>query len=403
MADKAQHWWARSDLDYRDGSLHLGSQDLAELAGHHGTPSFVYSAARIVDKLHQLTAALNRAGVPHRIFYAMKANRFGPLINHIKQHTTCGIDVCSPRELLTAREHGFAETDITYTGTSISRADWDIIAAHQDIIFNCDSISAIRQLGQRCSGREIDLRINPQLTASALDNVSYAGEKASKFGIYPDRFDEALTTAAEYGMTVTTLHFHAGSGYLNAQLPELETILDRVSAYLAHTPNIRQVDIGGGLGVPLRAGEAPLDLDQWAGILARFASQHDVEIQVEPGDFLVKDAGALLLEVCYVEEKGGTLFVGVNGGFNLSNLHAFYGYPNIVVPLREPADDSRQTVSVAGNINEGIDLLAEDIALPTLTEGDLLAFLNLGGYSAASSSDHCMRGSFSEHLINADG
>ena len=101
-----------------------------------------------------------------------------------------------------------------------------------------------------------------------------------------------------------------------------------------------------------------------------------------------------------MEEKGGTLFVGVNGGFNLSNLRAYYDYPFVVVPLREPATGCTHTrVSIAGNINEGIDLLAEDIELPPLAEGDLLAFLNVGGYSASSSSDHCMRGTFSEHLV----
>jgi diaminopimelate decarboxylase len=99
-----------------------------------------------------------------------------------------------------------------------------------------------------------------------------------------------------------------------------------------------------------------------------------------------------------VEEKGGTLFVGVDAGFNLSNLHAYYQYPYIVAPLLE-SETPRRQVTIAGNINEGIDTLAEGIELPLPREGDLLAIMNLGGYSASSASNHCMRGDYQEILV----
>jgi diaminopimelate decarboxylase len=100
-----------------------------------------------------------------------------------------------------------------------------------------------------------------------------------------------------------------------------------------------------------------------------------------------------------VEEKGGTKFVGVNGGFNLQNLAVYYKTPFIPAPLRWEGTAPMEKVTIAGNINEAIDLLAEDAWLPPLAEGDYLALLNVGGYGAASSSNHCMRGSYSEYLL----
>lgn len=124
-----------------------------------------------------------------------------------------------------------------------------------------------------------------------------------------------------------------------------------------------------------------------------------MEIHLEPGDYLVKDAGVLLLQVNTVEEKGGKRFVGVNGGFNIQNLAAYYQTPFIVAPLKWKPDAPKEKITLAGNINEAIDILAEDVELPAVSEGDYLALLNTGGYGSASSSNHCMRGRFSEYLI----
>ncbi len=394
-------WWQREDLRYQGGELTLAGQPLTQIARQAGTPTFAYGAGRVLHKLAELQASLDARDLPHQVFYALKANRHPGLLAALRSVGRCGIDVCSPRELLLALDAGFTEAEITYTGTAISTADWEVICRHPGCYLNCDSLSSIRQLGERSPGREIGLRINPQLTASHLETISYAGEKASKFGIYPDRFAEALALAAHYDMPVTTLHFHAGSGYLDGELEDLGEILTRLGDFIDQAGSIRHIDIGGGLGVPLREGDAPLNLERWAQMLADFLLPRGLSLQLEPGDYLVKDAGLLLLEVCAVEEKGGTEFVFVNGGFNLSNLYAYYGYPNVVVPLVEPGEDALRRVSVAGNINEAIDLLAEDILLPPVAEGDVLACLNVGGYSASSSSDHCMRGEYREVLIPA--
>ncbi len=142
-----------------------------------------------------------------------------------------------------------------------------------------------------------------------------------------------------------------------------------------------------------------LDIDQWANIISKHAKKRNLEIILEPGDYLVKDCGALILQVNTVEEKGGTRFIGVDGGFNIQNLAAYYDTPFIIAPLCKNPTAPREQVTIAGNINEAIDILAQDILLPPIHEGDFLGFLNVGGYGAAASSNHCMRGTFSEYFL----
>jgi diaminopimelate decarboxylase len=392
-------WWEREDLCYREGRLHFGGRELTSIVTGAGTPTFVYRAARVRDNLLRLRAALKEQGVEHDAFYAIKANRFAPLVTYLKLLGQCGIDACSPAELRYARQLGFEETEISYTGTSVSESDLDCLQHHPAVHINCDSLSTIRRLGERCPGRRIGIRVNPQLGAGYNDKLRYAGQKATKFGIYRDRFEEAIATASAAGMAVETLHFHVGSGYLGDALEVLDQVLERVGLLLDAHPEIRRLNIGGGLGLRLCEADVAIDLERWAAIVARHVTRRGLRVQVEPGDYLVKDAGVLLVRVNTVEEKGGTNFVGVDAGFNIQNLAAYYQTPFIVAPLRRVAGAALERVTIAGNINEAMDLLAEDVELPPLVEGDLLALMNVGGYGAASSSNHCMRGEFREHLL----
>jgi diaminopimelate decarboxylase len=165
-------------------------------------------------------------------------------------------------------------------------------------------------------------------------------------------------------------------------------------------PEIRTLNVGGGLGLRLTELDAAIDVGRWAETVARHAVRRGLKVQVEPGDYLVKDAGVLLVRVNTVEDKAGTRFVGVDAGLGIQNLPVYYQTPLIVTPLERRAGAPLERVTVAGNINEAIDLLAEDIELPAVAEGDLLALLNAGGYGSSAASNHCMRGEFRELLLN---
>lgn len=402
----APEWWARDDLRRgADGSLILAGRDVAALAAEQGRPLFVYSGARVLANVARLRGALAASGCAHRLYYAMKCNRFPPLLRLLAETGGIGIDICSPDEMDLALACGFAARDISFTGTGVAPRDLDRLLAQPDLHINCDSLAQIRMIGERTPGRTIGIRVNPGLGVGYGDSarLTYAGARTTKFGIYREQWAEALDLAARHGLSISTIHFHVGCGYLTRQLDAWEAAVGGAATFLADLPYASTVNLGGGLGLPHRAGEAPLDLDRWSAIVARHfgAGRSDdrrLTVAVEPGDYLVKDAGLLLLSVVSVERKRDTLFVAVDGGFNLHPEPAHYDLPCEPVACTPRAGDW-QAVTVAGNINEALDLWAEDHRMPPLAEGDHIALLNAGGYGSAMSSNHCMRGDFGELLI----
>jgi diaminopimelate decarboxylase len=400
-------WWQREDLRYIENSLFLGQQNLHSLAYSAGSPCYVYNTNRVKQNILKIHSALESVSLPHRIFYALKANRNPLLVSYIRGLGLSGIDCCSPPELLLARQAGFLEEEITYTGTSVSNDDLAIIARHPGIFLNCDSLSQIRRLGTIAPGREIGIRVNPNIGLSYGDNskLQYSGHKTTKFGIYKDSFLEALQLAAHYNLKVTGIHCHSGWGFLNKQLPVFEMLLNELCWYVDQLEVPKYINLGGGLGVPIVKDDSPLDLATWAKLIAKYFAPRSLEVFVEPGDYIVKDAGVLLLQVTTIERKQDKNFIYVNGGFNINLEPAFYDLPLEVVPVvireRSPIDSDLDwlKVTIAGNINEVIDIFAEDIYLPPVQEDDYLAFLNAGGYGSSMSSNHCMRGNFMEYLL----
>jgi diaminopimelate decarboxylase len=264
------------------------------------------------------------------------------------------------------------------------------------IHINLDAISQIERLGRRDPGRPIGLRINPAAGAGYHAGLAYSGERPTKFGIYEDRIPEALAAAARHGLTIDTIHFHAGSGWLGADgLAAFEAALARVatiaSRLIGDGHPIGEVNVGGGLGVPARPTEMPVDLDAYAGVLARYLGRLGVAVGSEPGDYIAKDAAILLGEVVTVEERGGTRFVGLDLGWNVNCSYFIYRYLQEIVVCRAADAPRTETVTVAGHINEAGDLFAEDYPLQPVVEGDIVALLNAGGYHEAMSSTHCLR------------
>ena len=237
----------------------------------------------------------------------------------------------------------------------------------------------------------MDCRINPQIGTGYSAQLTYAGEKPTKFGIYADRFDEALALARECKLDVQGLHFHIGSGWLRSGLETFLEAVQRGAELARRVPGLRYFNVGGGLGIPLQASDQAVDLDAYAQGIARHFGPLGVSVFTEPGDYAVKDSAILLVEVVTVEDKGGTRFVGVNCGFNAFNLPAVYHYHQEIVLCRAADAPPTMTCTVAGHINEAGDLFAEERRLPEIREGDVLAFISAGGYGAAMASYHCAR------------
>lgn len=396
-------WWQRADLCYHQHHLNFAGHNVADLARQFGTPSFIYSAKRVKENIERIKNALLTVGgqQQHRLFYAMKANRFAPLLTFLKQSGLCGIDACSPAEVEHALGCGFSPADISFTATSLSQDDFDLLARYDHLLFNADSLHAISQWGKRRPGSEIGIRINPAVGVSRASNqlLQYAGPVTTKFGIYQEQFAEALKVAASFGLTIRRIHFHTGCGYLTEQLPQWEAVVEKCLWFVDQVPTVQQVNIGGGLGVPHVASDQPIDLVKWAAIIKRSFTDRNLVVNVEPGDYLVKDAGLLLLGITYLEKKQQTHFLGVNGGFNLAPEPAYYNLPFQPVPLLYDETDPLTPFQVVGHINEALDVWSDNIFLPDMTEQKHLALINAGAYSSSMASNHCMRGFFKEYLL----
>ncbi len=396
----APTWWRRPGLESRDGRLVIAGQDAEALARQHGTPLFLYDRARFAENARRLQAALTRAGIPFRVRFALKANPAPEVLEVLRglgpagTPESVGIDACSPGEVVRALECGWRPDEISFTGTNVSERDLDVLLEH-GIHLNLDGLSQLRRYGRRAPGTAIGLRIDPGTGAGYNANLEYSGIRPTKFGIGLDRLDEAVDVVRELDLRVDTLHFHAGSGWLAGGLDAFEGALVRaveaLERLLAAGCPIREVNVGGGLGVPARDDERGIDLDAYAAILARHLARFEVVVTCEPGDYLSKDAAILLGEVVTIERRGGTTFVGLDLGWNVNCSYFIYGFAQEIVPVTAVDAARTEVVTVAGHINEASDVFAEDYPMAPVEEGDIVALLNAGGYHQAMSSTHCLR------------
>jgi diaminopimelate decarboxylase len=276
----------------------------------------------------------------------------------------------------------------------VSERDLDVIL-DAGVHVNLDAVSQVARFGRRAPGRFIGLRVDPGAGAGYHEGLAYSGERRTKFGIGPDRLEEGLAVARQHGLTIDTVHFHAGSGWLGDGLASFEAALVRaveMTRYLqAEGCPIREVNVGGGLGRPARDDEPPVDVRAYSEVLARYLGPLGVTIACEPGDYIAKDGAILLGEVVTVERRGATTFVGLDIGWNVNCAWFIYRFAQEIVLCRDALAPRTQQVTVAGHINEAGDVFAEDYPMPEVAEGDVVALLNAGGYLQAMSSTHCLR------------
>lgn len=395
-------WWERERLRFADQDLLIAGHRVTDLAAQYGAPLYLYDSQRILDNVWRLKNGFLATGHPHQLYFACKANRFRPVIDTLLSSGVVGIDCSSPGEVKLALSAGCAPERISFTASAVSEEDIEVIGG-LNIRINVDSISMIHKLGKRFPGRRIGIRVNPQTGAGATSNLTYAGARPSKFGIYADRFAEAIRLAASYDLIVEGVHMHVGSGWLEEGTDQILHAVERLCGFAAQVPDLRYINVGGGIGVCHSATDEAVDVNRYASTIVSIVRDqlgHDVQICCEPGDYLVNDSAILVAKVTMVEEKGGELFVGLNAGFNVNPQAAHYGFHHEVVHTSKgPADASTKRCCVVGNINEVIDTFNANSYLPDIREGDHVVVLNAGGYGSSMSSYHCLREPAKEVLL----
>jgi diaminopimelate decarboxylase len=396
-----QPWWARPGLDVRGGRLLVAGRDAEMVAREHGTPLFAYDLVRIEEQTRAIADAFERAGAAFRLRLALKAQRDPEVLAFVRRLGFVGIDAASPGEVHHALEHGWGAGEISYTGTNLSERDLDALL-DTGVHVNVDLLSQLDRWGRRAPGSTLGIRLNPRAGATwsgashAPSHESlYAGVKPTKFGILDEQIDDALEIASKHDLHLDTVHFHVGDGFLTDGLPRFEVAVQRVaemtSRLLDAGHEVAEVNTGGGLGVPQREEDEPLDPDGYAAVLVRHLGPLGVVIGCEPGDYLCKESGILLAEVVSVDERDGVTFAGVDAGFNVAPERFIYGALLPIVLCRAADAEPARVYTLSGNINEGDDLWGESVPLPELQEGDILALLGVGTYNRSMHIDHCLR------------
>lgn len=390
-------WWERPGLEARDGRLIVAGRDAEAVAREHGTPAFAYDLPWIGEQARGLVGAFARAGVPFRLRLALKAQREPEVLAFVRELGFVEIDACSPGEVRHALESGWSPGEISYTGTNLSEGDLDVLL-ETGVHVNVDQLSQLDRYGRRAPGSAVGIRVNPRAGATwsgARHESLYAGARPTKFGIFDEQLDDALALAAKHDLRLDAVHFHVGDGFLTEGLPRFEVAVERVAAMtrrlLEAGHEVVEVNAGGGLGVRQREEDEALDPDAYATVLARHLAELGVTISCEPGDYLCKESGVLLAEVVTLDERDGVAFAGLDAGYTVAPERFIYRALLPIVLCRAADAEPARTYTIAGNINEGDDLWGEDVPLPELREGDVLALLGVGTYNASMHLDHCLR------------
>jgi diaminopimelate decarboxylase/aspartate kinase len=283
---------------------------------------------------------------------------------------------------------GLESRRVLYTPNFAPRQEY-AWAFEQHVTVTIDNRFVLQQWPQIFKGREVMVRVDTGTGRGHHLHVHTAGEHA-KFGIPLEELAELAPLAASIGCRIIGLHAHTGSGVfdINSWTETAELLLEATG----HFPDVRIINIGGGLGVPERREQTALDLVQFdAALGAVRARAPKLQFWLEPGRFLVAAAGVLLVQVTQTKSKGTTRYVGVTTGMNSLIRPALYGSWHEIVNLTRLEEPATELVNIVGPICESADVLGHDRLLPPSQEGDVLLIANAGAYGRSMSSNYNLR------------
>ena len=379
---------------------------VTDLAAQFGTPAYIYDAAKIVERINDLTAF-------DVIRYAQKACSNLAILDLVRRHNVM-VDAVSAWEIRRALKAGYTTHDephpIVYTADIFDEEALDLCVEH-NIHVNCGSPDMIRQLGQRAPGREITLRINPGFGHGHSQKTNTGGQQ-SKHGIWHEQLNDCLLLADQNGLQITGLHMHIGSG---TDLEHLSQVCDAMEkAALDVGRSLKTISAGGGLPVPYHSQQSYVDLDKyfelWDATRKRLekAFEHSLTLEIEPGRYLAAEAGYLLTEIRSVKEMGTNLFYVADAGFNNLARPIMYGAYHPISVARKDGQvlESTHDVIVGGPLCESGDIFTQEEGgfvsarkLPPAGVGDLLVIECAGAYGYCMSSNYNSKPLAAEVLI----
>ncbi|HEM6905956.1 TPA: diaminopimelate decarboxylase [Providencia stuartii] len=389
-------------------SQYLTPEYLSTLPEQFGTPVWVYDSSVIIERINQLKPF-------DTVRFAQKACSNIHILRLMREQ---GVKVDSvslgeiERALVAGFQAGRENSEIVFTADVLDRATLARVT-ELDIPVNAGSIDMLSQIGEQKSGHTVWLRINPGFGHGHSQKTNTGGEN-SKHGIWYQDLPKALEQIRRYNLSLVGLHMHIGSG---VDYQHLANVCDAmVEQVISSNADIQAISAGGGLSTPYREQDEVIDIQHyyslWNTARQRIERHlgHSIELEIEPGRYLVAESGVLLTEVRAVKTMGSRHYVLVDSGFNDLMRPAMYGsYHHIsVLPAEGRSLENvplKETI-VAGPLCESGDVftqqeggMVEIRLLPDVQVGDYLVFHDTGAYGASMSSNYNSRPLLPEVLL----
>lgn len=387
-----------------NGVLTCESVPLPRIVDAVSTPVYVYSSGAIREQYTRLSSAL--AEVPHRLHYSMKANSSHAILALLKS-LGAGVDIVSGGELYRALRAGMTGADVVFSGVGKTADELREALDAGVLLVNVESEGELRVLdavsGERGVRAPVALRVNPEVTVNSPHRYIRTGERGMKFGI---PFDEAPAMArlalALPNISLAGLDMHVGSqvSLLDPYREGTKRLLELVRQARADGANeLAYLDVGGGLAVSYR-DEEPVDVEAFAGVFAPLVAGTGLTLLVEPGRYLVGNAGVLVTRVLYRKRSGGRDFIITDAGMNdllRPSHYDAYHHIEAIVPREETG-----TFDVVGPVCESGDFFALGRTMEAVEQGDLLAVRSAGAYGFAMTSNYNSRRRVAEVIVDGD-
>jgi diaminopimelate decarboxylase len=393
----------QGEFSYLGDTLACETIELPAIAEAHGTPAYVYSRRAIISRFHEYENAL--ASLPHRICFSVKANSNLAVLGTLAREGA-GFDIVSGGELYRVLAAGGRADSIVFSG--VGKTETEIRFALQKGIhsFNCESEAEIELISRIATSLQrtasIAIRVNPDVDPATHPYIS-TGLREHKFGI-----DMAAAEAIYHhasglpGIVTEGVSCHIGS-----QIVDLDPLLEAADKALrlvhrlrAQGHQIRNLDLGGGLGVSYRSTDRAAPVSTFMERLRDKLQGSDLTLLLEPGRSIVAEAGVLLTRVLLVKQNGQKTFVIVDAAMNDLIRPALYHAHHEIVPVKHTSGRDLITADVVGPICESGDFFAQARTLPFVKSGDLLAILTAGAYGFVTASNYNSRPRPCELLVD---
>lgn len=386
------------------GVLNIEGVTAARIAESAGTPVYAYSTAAIREQYAALDRAL--APVPHRICYSVKANGSLAILNLLRT-LGAGVDIVSSGELARARAAGFTGRDVVFSGVGKTPDEMQAALEGGVGMINVESdeeldvLAGVAQALRKTA--PIAIRVNPEVLVD-VHPYTATGMKGKKFGVpYDEVLPLAQRAARMPGLKLIGVAMHIGSGIKEAA-PFVEAVvkvMEQVAAIRAMGVQLTTLDLGGGLGIHYQDGDRPLDVRAYADAILPHVAASRLKLVVEPGRFIVGNAGVLLTRVLYRKRSGGKMIAIIDAGMTdlirPSHYQAYHG-----IEVDGAAGRKLVAYDVVGPICESGDFFALDRELPELRQGDLVVVRGAGAYGFVMTSSYNARPRPPEVLVDGE-